>query len=302
MTYEITKLDPRTREIILHPNTGPFEALAHINPEMAVVAYAHKSGLINEKNMPLLANFRYLQSKEKMALVNSMTDQYLADKRAQTDMYRVDGAVTITKEVQRGLTIRNETSETEATKRALIQAEAMEKAKRMDYEVSVRAINANLEERKYLSDNQLIAVREEAEARKNELIAVNQIRADAERGISRDRLEERVRIATMEFNEKMALAQTYRDVKRDEAIVETTKSWLEYQTKIMTEMVIYHGKIGLAKERTNQEKERTAQKSLDVGMHIADRAMQTGQEEVDLSINLDGRRIDITYKAPKGKK
>ena len=291
MTQELSEIisEDRFREIVT-TSSSPFEALASINPELAAVAYAHRDGLIRPEVLPYLTRFRELQSDEKIAIVKAMTLRYMADsevrkeeivqtgKTRRTEIkgdvtkYLSDNELKSTKVREAGLTIRkgmdcdariyeagavrdasiHESSE--ETERVRRKAEALEYVQKLNYEVSVRAIEAHLEGQKYLSDNQIKGLHIEATARLRAIKFTEQIRAETARGISRDKLEEKIKLAAIDYAKGIRAAEIERNKTLHTNNSKIAEVYIENETKLMLEGIYAQREIEILKltiERDN---------------------------------------------------
>ncbi len=314
MTFDLTNLDTRTRDLVAN-STNAFEALGHVNPELLAVAYAHREGLFTSQLMPSIVRFRELQSAEKINLMHALVRQqeiqegasvarYAIDGEttraritADVDKYAVDGAVQITRLredgstsrtiiTEGGLTERTRITEDNLTAREKRKMECIEYVNRLQYETLATALQAQVEGQKYIADRHVEAVHIEATARRDAIIATESIRADVARGISRDRLEERVRVATLAFEEKIRSAEIARATNRDTKKAGVVAAYIAAETRILLEYI-----------RRSADRDRERERTMRQGLEVVKEAVKQGEKEVDLTLTDGERSMSLKYRA-----
>ncbi|MGV8151588.1 MAG: hypothetical protein ACP5OG_00770 [Candidatus Nanoarchaeia archaeon] len=304
------------RGIILS-SESPYDALYRINPELATIAYAHKSEILTPEIMPYIMRFRELQSGEKISLMNNMVKKHWIGKHSENIKYSVDGQVKQTTLIQNGLNFRTEISEKERTnregivqngltKREEIKIKGMQSMELLRLETYSKALNDYMNGQKYISDNNVKSVQIQAEAYRDAIINREQINADMQRGISQDRLEEKIKTATIEFATKIKLAEIARGSFRNECATKLAQTYIESQTRLCLEAYQMQTQIELskyqlkekiveAKTRVYESRDKTIQK----GLETIQKGISIGHDDITLEINSLNEDIKIKYNSKK---
>jgi hypothetical protein len=291
--------------------TDPLDVIYGINPELPSRILVRRDELLTPEILPNLVPLRGYQYNEIPGELSRYCIERASDvainqsnnhvrinrdsennrtKRAKIGAdvrkYEVDGNVKMneTSEVQntfrtmlteRGLTERTCAEQNGLTERAEIESNGLFALNKLKYEVRARIVNMRVKGLMHISDNILKAVYAQAEAYKNAAIETEKIRADAKRGISKDKLEARLKESQMKFSEKMLKAENYLKREEHKDRTEIAKLYIESQTQIYMETLRKAFEFGrlkskLEKERLKHERimyktgQRTVQKALDV--------------------------------------
>jgi len=293
------------RDIALR-SYDPLEALYRINPEIATIAYAHKEELLDSRILPYITRFRELQSDEKIALVNGLVEKYKMDVFGGIAKYKVDGDVrmtqfheegetTRTELVQGGLTRRTEITEGGLTQRKKIEVQGLFDLQKLEYEAKVRMLNDQIEGQKYLSDNQLKAVYAEAEAYKYAIETRERIRAEFQMQISKDRLEEKVRLATIEFAKKIKEAEINRDTSRDKNRSEVVLAYIQNQTQLCLDAFQKQFEIEVADRKLDEKRFEISGEIVKEGIGVIKESVSKGKKWAKLIIDLGDYKINLDY-------
>ena len=293
------------RDVALN-SYDPLEALYRVNPEIATIAYAHKEELLNSRLLPYITRFRELQSEEKIALVNGLVEKYRVDVFGDVAKYRVDGNVrmtqiqeegetTRTEIIQGGLTKRTEITEEGLTQRKRIEVQGLFDLQKLEYESRVRMLHDHIEGQKYLSDNQLRAVYAEAEAYKYVIETRERIRAEAQMQISRDRLEEKVRLATIEFAKKIREAEIHRNIARDKSRAKIVMAYIQSQTQLCLETFQRQVEIEVADKNLEEKRLEVRKEIVSEGIGVIKESVVKCKKWAKFTIDLGGYKINLDY-------
>lgn len=262
---------PEIRSVALR-NTTPLDALYDLNPEIATLAYAHREKLLSPQILPYVARFRELQSDERIATIGALVEKLKIETGAEVAKYGVDGQVEMTRLSEDGLTTRTGIVQDGLTKRTKMESEVkfdyqkkmhelgmhhldsqvemtrfsedgltrreeirmngLRDLQKLKYDANVRMLQSHIDGQKYLSDNQLKATHVEAEAYKQAMQTRESIRAETERRVSKDRLEEKIKTAAIEFVGKIREAEIMRESNRTKVMSEVTQVYIEKQAEL----------------------------------------------------------------------
>jgi hypothetical protein len=302
------------RDIALQ-SSDPFEALYRVNPEIATLAYAHKKDVLSLQILPYVARFRELQSDERISLIQGLVENYRTDAFRDVEKYRVDGDVKRvqtheeneterTRGVHRGLTERTGMREIGKTKRKEIEMNGLFNLQKLEYESRVQMLRDHIEGQKYLSDNQLRAVHAEAEAFRGAIEARERIRADAHMSISRDRLEERVKVATIDFAKKIQQAEIRRGTLQDRNRANVITAYIQSQTQLcldsfrmQTEVEIVNRKLEEKRVEVAGECYKSLQETAREGIGVIREAVSKGKDKSRFVIDVCGEKIVLEYES-----
>jgi len=257
-------------------NYSALEVLGMISPEIAAIAYAKHEKIITPDMYPLIANFRQMQSNEKIALLEAFVQKIAieSDERKnevfcytqeKLEQLRTNGAITIERihsdsEVERekirsyGETnIASINAKAEVDKQ-LIKSNAKLDAQKLIYETNVAMIKYHCKEQKYLSDNQLRVKMEEIklfeehfnlsfELNKKHLDSMNEINKSAIQANLTEKIhqsETQRYISDNEFKATMFKSETQTHISDNEFKATMFKSEAEL-------------KLGLEKIKNNSE-------------------------------------------------
>ncbi|MBS3082222.1 hypothetical protein J4416_04840 [Candidatus Pacearchaeota archaeon] len=300
MTYEITKLDRNTRELISN-SSNAFEALSHVDVGLVDFYHANRDKLTAREIMPAIVRFGELKSDERINLVRTMGAIRQAEIGADVSKYQVDGAVKITELTEGGQNYRVKVSEENSTERTRIsenaltlrhnrEMETQEKINSMQCHVMTRALEARLEGEKYVSDNKLREVYAETEMRRH----VEEVRAITERGISRDRLEEKVRTAELAMEQTIRTYEIQRQQNKDSKKAEMVLGYVLAECRIIIEHIKTKGLEKIEREKTKQE-------FVKGGLGVIGRAIDKGKEDVYLELRDEDKRISLDYSSNRNR-
>lgn len=287
-------------------SSDPLEALYRINPEIATLAYAHKENLLDSRILPYVTRFRELQSDERIALVHGLVEKHRIDVFGDVSKYRVDGNVrmtqiqeegetTRTELIQGGLTRRTELTEHGLTERKKIEAQGLFDLQKLEYEARVRMLHDHIEGQKYLSDNQLRAVYVETEAYKYAIESRERIRAESQMQISKDRLEEKVRLATIEFAKKIKEAEIHRNTARHKNRTEVVLAYIQSQTQLCFDAFQKQFEIGIADRRLDEKRLEIRGEIVREGIEVIKESVSTGKKWAKFTIDLGDHKIILDY-------
>lgn len=199
-------------------SSHPLDLLYRVNSEIASLAYADKSGVMNPGVRPYVALFRKLQSDEKIALIEGMTRKY-----------GFDAHITINRDTQNA-----------TTEREIIKSKNLVDLAKLKYDFGRAVVSDHIEGQKYLSDNELRAVRLESEAQVECVRLTETLRADTSRQLSRDKLEEIIRSSEMKYASLIRQAEIERGMNRDGNRKEIAMAYIREQAKINRAMIEFH--------------------------------------------------------------
>ncbi len=258
---DIVKTNRLSGSITMH---DPFDALYHINPEIATLAYAHKSKILTPEILPYVAKFRSLQSKEKIALLGSIVDKLGIESnerinimRDVTARYGIDSNERkhgMTTSAMRDISISKQNGLTERariqantidnvcareqrgrTERELIHSHTALNLQKIKYEARYAIARNEGDVQKYLSDNELEATRVEAETLGGAIRFAAEARRDTELGKSQMGMETRIREAELSYARGIAKAEYIRDAATIKQRGEIIRLYIEKQAGIIRE-------------------------------------------------------------------
>jgi len=207
----------------------PLDVLHRINPEIASLAYADSSGIMNPRVLPYAALFRKLQSDEKIALIEGMTKKY-----------GFDAHIEINRESQSGMTRRTELMENGMTERGINQGKNLVDLAKLKYKFGRAIVHDHTEGQKYLSDNELMAVRLESEAAVESVRLSETLRSETSSQLSRDNLMGIIRNSEIKHSGLIRQAEIARGMGRDSNRKEIAVAYIEGQASINRAMIEFY--------------------------------------------------------------
>lgn len=224
----------------------PLDLLWRMNPEIGSLAYAHRGELLSNDLLPYVAHFRSLQSDEKIALLRAMTERAGIDADERKHNYGVNATERMNSlNVSSRGKIATITQEG-LTRRQQIVAQNMLDLQKTKYEAKYRIVQANIGSQKYISDNELEAVRVEAEAIAGAIEFSTQMQRDAMLGASQMDMETRIKEAEFSYLSKLVEAERIREATLVKGRVEVIEAYLSAQGEILRASAIGEAMVAQA--------------------------------------------------------
>lgn len=259
----------------------PMDVMYHNNPELGSLVYANRAGLLDDKILPYIAGFRKLQHDEKLALMDHITQRMEIASAEERDKYRVDGQIRFKDLHENGMTRRVTLQEGGLTERAKIQANSIRDIQKTKYEIKRQIVKDYVEGQKYISDNECMATKLEAEALRDAIMFTEGIRADVSVRVSEHNLIGRVREAEIQYAARIKEAEALRDAKISEHRSNVAMEYIRAQCFVMREMIQFRA----AKLQCETDMTNASYRSI---VEIARNAMETLKATGRNGISIDG--------------
>ena len=206
----------------------PFDMLYQMNPEIASLALAHIDGILTPEILPYVARFRELQSDEKIALMQHITDNLRidADVEMNNAIYRTQQNI-----------VRLQTEG--VIEKAKIDGAALLDVSRLKYASRVKIVQEQVDGQKYISDNQLKATYIEAQALRDSIIKSEEIKALARENVSKNDLVARVKEAEYNYLARINEAETIRSIEDQRNTSSVVESYLTTQGEMYRALIDY---------------------------------------------------------------
>jgi hypothetical protein len=282
-------MDESTISAIALQSQDPLEALYRINPEIATIAYAHKGDILTPQILPFITRFRELQSEEKISFVRSLVEKHRIDTMGKVITHQSDNELEGIRIAEDSKTERTGMVQAGLTIRKRIETQGLIDLQKLEYAARVQMVRDHIDGQKYLSDNQLRAAYAEAEAYKQAIETSEKIRADTEMKLSSDRLEERVRIASIDFAKKMLEAEIHRNTNRASVIQQYIRS--------QTELCLAAFQAQAEAEDTNRKHHENIHRTIQAGIRAIRKSASSGKNDIRLTIDIFGDKIVLDYLA-----
>ncbi|MDP3986644.1 MAG: hypothetical protein Q8P81_00255 [Nanoarchaeota archaeon] len=313
----------RFNDVSLQSST-PFESLYRVDPSMVTTAYARRNRLLTPQFLPYVEGYRDLEPNERVALTRALVEMHRMKSSGEVARFETDGKVRMvhthetnetgrvkiretnetarTNTTQRGLTVRTELSEQGLTRRKQIELQGSLALQKIEYEARVQMVKDHIDGQKYLSDNRLKAVYAEAEAFRYAIETRERLRADVEKSVSRDRLEERVKVATAEFAAKIKQAETHRGILQDRNLMEMASQYLQNRTQLYLDALRMETELGIADRKLEERRlelmadsQKSMQETVRQGIDVIRTAISNGKGRANLVIEVGSERIVLDY-------
>jgi hypothetical protein len=226
---EITPTIIRTDNLVAYDS---LDVLAHINPEIASLAYANKSGILTPEILPYIARFRELQTVDKLGLLNHIAECSRIDADERKNQVICDTQLGITKLREKGSTTRTFMHEQGETERMDLMCGAAVDINKLKYEANVRIIQEQMNGARYISDNQLRATHIQAEALRDSIIRGEEIRAMAKVRESQNTLIAVVKKAEFEYLARLGEAEALRAMGDQRMTAQIVARYLSVQASM----------------------------------------------------------------------
>lgn len=202
-------------------NYHPLDVLWHINPEVASIAYANKEKWLSPEIAPYLALFRKCQADEKIAVVRSIVDklaiesderknELIVHTRERMGRFETEGAITQESIKARAVIDVQQIASQAGIETELIKSESALQVQKLKYEAGRIFLEKNAETQKYLSDNEVRAIRIETDALRDVVLSAEQIRADAQNRATEASLIEKIKTAEYSYLARLKEAEAAR--------------------------------------------------------------------------------------------
>lgn len=265
---------------------SPMDVLYNINPELGALAYAHRHEILTPDLMPLIANFRELQSREKIEVMRSIIQKLGIEAHEREIIAGINGEITKARISEEGLTTRegiisdrekynsdNQLRGIRANAEAMLEGERVHSGRDKyisDNELKGLEIKAKAElefqkmkcltdakiyeeitkGKMYVSDREAEARKIEALARKDAIILAEQIHSGALERISTNELENKVRTLMIQTDARMKEAESKREHELDLAYIRQETAMHAHLMQVEAERARAFGLIGVEAYRT----------------------------------------------------
>ena len=200
-----------------------------------------------------------------------------------------------------GLTQRTYAEQDGMTRRAEIKTQGLVELCKQTYAARVKMRDLYVKGQMHISDNQLKAACAEAQAYKDTMITTEQIRADAIRGISKDKLEVRIKEATLRFYEKMNEANNLLKKEQHQNRTRIAELYILCVTQLLSENLQriaeferIQGELEKEKLRSQTECYQAKQRTIQIGVETIE-SLANGKKKAKLIINEGGEETQIIY-------
>ena len=227
--WEVAPQIIRTGDLVAYDS---LDVLAHINPEIASLVYANKSGILTPEILPYMARFRELQTVEKLGLLDHIAECSRIDADERKNQVVQVTKLGITKLREDGKTTRTFMHESGETERTGLMCRAAVDINKLKYEANVRIIQEQMSGARYISDNQLEATHVQAEALKYSIVRGEEIKAMARIKESQNNLAGIVKKAEFEYLARLGEAEALRAIGDQRMTAQIVARYLSVQASM----------------------------------------------------------------------
>jgi len=243
-------------------NRNALDIMYDVNPEIASLIYADGEGMISPENRPLVAGFRKLQSDEQIAFIEGMTKKYGYDTMYDMNQDSEDGKDYRAELEENGKDYRTEIMLDSADYRAELEEDGMyDRTKLMEDGMTIRQVNNgknlldlaklkydfgqkvledHLGTERYLSDNELKAVRFEALAQAKSIKLIHTLQSNTAKQLSKDKLEGIIQTSEIESVRLIRQAEELRGMGQDANRKDITVAYIKEQAGINRALIKAH--------------------------------------------------------------
>lgn len=289
---------------------NPLDILYHVNPEIAALAFANKESILTPEIMPLIANFRSMQSEERKTAIRELTKKLgieaheretLAEISSRIDINRmsetqytkrvdiIDSGTTERERIRRESSLEQvvQLSEAEVRKTLSNNKSAVE-IEKMKYFALMKMVNDYNNGNKYISDNDYKARKFEAEAQKEVIMFVESIRSGTMREISANQINGLIKQTEMLASYNLQKTRMSNDKEIEIARINQQTTMYSELMRVECEKAKSLGIIGKASWDT-------AEKGLELGTLALIQANKT-EYSADIKSNFGNLSLKINIK------
>jgi hypothetical protein len=239
----------------------PVDLMTHINPEIGSLAYALYDKVVTKEDLMVLANWRQMQSDERINYTNNLTERIkiasderkvgrVADMHENMNRDSENGMTTRNSESERGMTNRagmefdayksmNRDSQNGMTTRVEIEAKALVDAQKLKCVMNVELAKAYQAGKIHMSDNNYRATVAEAKAYSDAVVATKRLESDTAQHISDNEFKSRFHDIERNYLIKLKEAEEMRAGIQIRADADLQIAYFRQQAQIMRATLLY---------------------------------------------------------------